>query len=499
MTGNGTEIRHTLLVVDDEPANLQKLKRTFLGRYRVYEATSAEEALDLAKKIDVDLVISDQRMPRMSGVELLKRFLRIRPDAMRIILTGYTDTEDLIDAINEGHVYRYITKPWEPEEMRIVVRQALEKRDLERENRRLAEELREANEKLKAQNRALKNDVKRFMDADNFIFRSPAMDSVVRSADKIAGSESTVLVTGETGTGKELVARRIHQGSPRRKGPFVAVNCGAIPRELVESEFFGWQKGAFSGAHANRKGYFQLAEGGTLFLDEIGEAPLELQVKLLRALQNREIWPVGAEHAVNVDVRIIASTNRDLATEVEKGNFREDLFFRLSVFVLEVPPLRERPADIRALAEFFLDRAWKRSGCRPVPVAEATYRVLERLPWPGNVRQLENEAERMALMAEPGAPIGPACLSRYLTEGTNLAEEPVEGGSDGDVPEPPARENAAPPEDLDLRRNVDALEEQLVRAALDRTGGNRTRAAALLGITRPSFLDRLKRFGLTAE
>lgn len=486
------EIRHTLLVVDDEPANLQKLKRTFLGRYRVYEAVSAEEALGLAEKVPVDLVITDQRMPRMTGVELLKRIIRIRPEAMRIILTGYTDTEDLIDAINEGHVYRYITKPWEPEEMRIVVRQALEKLELERENRRLAEELRVANDRLKSQNRALQNDVKRFIDTDNFIVHSPAMNGVVRAADRVAVSESTILIFGETGTGKELVARRIHRGSPRRGGPFVAVNCGAIPRELAESEFFGWKKGAFSGATNDRKGYFQLAEGGTLFLDEIGEAPLDLQVKMLRVLQNREIWPVGAERPVTADVRVVASTNRDLRAEVERGAFREDLYFRLSVFVLEVPPLRERVEDIRPLADFFLSRAWSRTKQRPLPVEERVYRALERFNWPGNVRQLENEAERLALLADPGRPVGLECLSRYL-----LPPEGAEGGDfDGAQTGPDGPTLPAPGpdgEDLDLRRNVDALEARLVREALARTGGNRTHAAALLGITRPSLLDRMKK------
>ena len=294
-----------LLVVDDEPANLQKLKRTFVAEYRVLEAASGEEAFAIAGREDVDLVITDQKMPRMSGIELLKRILKIKPDVMRIVLTGYTEVEDLIHAINDGHVYRYITKPWDPVELRIVVRQALEKQALERENRRLAEELRQANERLSRENQALQGDVRRFLDAENIIYRSRAMADILDSARRVAGVDTTVLLTGETGTGKELVARFIHRHSRRAGEVFVAVNCGAIPRELAESEFFGYRKGAFTGAVGHKKGYFQVADGGTLFLDEVGEAPMELQVKLLRALQQGEIWPVGAEKPGRVDVREI--------------------------------------------------------------------------------------------------------------------------------------------------------------------------------------------------
>ena len=477
--------KYTLLIVDDEPANLQKLRRTFFADYRLLEATSGEEAFELASGNDLDLVITDQRMPRMSGLELLKKILSIKPDVMRIILTGYTEVEDLIEAINEGHVYRYITKPWDPGELRVVVRQALEKLHLERENRRLAEELRRLNERLQAENRVLQDGIRRAVNTDRIVFAGRAMREILESASKVATVDATVLITGETGTGKELLARQIHQSSPRRQGVFVAVNCGAIPGELVESEFFGFRKGAFTGASNHKKGYFQLAEGGTLFLDEVGEAPLDLQVKFLRVLQNREIWPVGAEKPVQVNVRVVASTNRDLQAEVRLGHFREDLFFRLNVFSIRIPPLRERPEDIRPLVEFLLARAEQKLNRRLAGFEEEVFRVFEAYAWPGNVRQLENEVDRLVLLAEDGERVGPDRISPYLRQ---------EAGQ----PPAMARATGAGPalEDLDVRRHLDGLEISLIRTALQRSDGNRTHAARLLQITRQSLLERMKRCGI---
>ncbi|NLI46898.1 MAG: sigma-54-dependent Fis family transcriptional regulator [Acidobacteria bacterium] len=475
-----------LLVVDDEPANLQKLKRTFVAEYRVLEAASGEEAFAIAEREDVDLVITDQKMPRMSGIELLKRILRIKPDVMRIVLTGYTEVEDLIHAINDGHVYRYITKPWDPVELRIVVRQALEKQALERENRRLTEALRQANERLSRENQALQGDVRRFLDAENIVFRSRAMAEILDSARRVAGVDTTVLLTGETGTGKELVARFIHRHSRRAGEVFVAVNCGAIPRELAESEFFGYRKGAFSGAVGHKKGYFQVADGGTLFLDEVGEAPAELQVKLLRALQQGEIWPVGAEKPARVDVRVVASTNRDLQAEVRAGAFREDLFFRLNVFTVRIPPLAERRDDIRPLVAFFLERAQAKMNRRPVDLSEEALRLLEAYRWPGNVRQLENEVERLVLLSTEGGTIEPDAVAAYIRDEVGHPPAGAPGAGGGDAADPA----------MDLRRQTDAFERGLIIAALDACGGNRTHAAARLHITRQSLLEKMKRFGV---
>ncbi len=475
-----------LLVVDDEPANLQKLKRTFVAEYRVLEAASGEEAFAIAGREDVDLVITDQKMPRMSGIELLKRILKIKPDVMRIVLTGYTEVEDLIHAINDGHVYRYITKPWDPVELRIVVRQALEKQALERENRRLAEELRQANERLSRENQALQGDVRRFLDAENIIYRSRAMADILDSARRVAGVDTTVLLTGETGTGKELVARFIHRHSRRAGEVFVAVNCGAIPRELAESEFFGYRKGAFTGAVGHKKGYFQVADGGTLFLDEVGEAPMELQVKLLRALQQGEIWPVGAEKPGRVDVRVVASTNRDLQAEVRAGAFREDLFFRLNVFTVRIPPLAERRDDIQPLVEFFLERAQAKMNRRLAGMSAEALHLLEAYRWPGNVRQLENEVERLVLLTTEGDTIEADAVAAYIRDDTGRSPAAAPGAGAGAVADPP----------VGLRRQTDAFERGLIVAALDACGGNRTHTAARLGITRQSLLEKMKRFGI---
>jgi len=311
------------------------------------------------------------------------------------------------------------------------------------------------------------------------------MREILESARKVATGDATVLITGETGTGKELLARQIHQASPRVQGVFVAVNCGAIPRELMESEFFGYRKGAFTGASNHKKGYFQLAEGGTLFLDEIGEAPLDLQVKFLRVLQNREIWPVGAEKPVQVNVRIVASTNRDLQAEVRAGRFREDLFFRLNVFSIRIPPLRERPEDIRPLVAFLQERAERKLNRRLAGLDEEVLRMFETYSWPGNVRQLENEVDRVVLLAEEDERVGPERISPYLRQ---------EAGRPSAVA--PAASAAAIPEDLDVRRHLDALETSLIRTALSRAAGNRSQAARLLRITRQSLLERMKRFGI---
>jgi len=482
-----SEPKHTILVVDDEDANLQKLKRTFYDSYTVHEANSGEKAFAIAQREPIDLVITDQKMPRMTGIELLKRIMKIKPEVMRIILTGYTEVEDLIDAINEGHVYRYITKPWDPKELRITVRQALATLELERENRRLTIELQKANERLQVENLALRNEVRRYLDDDRIIYDSRAMKEILAAANRVARADSTVLITGETGTGKELIARYIHKHSLRADGIFVAVNCGAIPRDLAESEFFGFRKGAFTGAAAHKKGYFQVADGGTLFLDEIGEAPPELQVKMLRVLQNQEIWPVGSESPLRVNVRIIASTNRDLKAEVDRNRFREDLYFRLNVFSIRVPPLRERKEDIRPLVEFFLERFQTKLNRKLEGIEPAVLDVLRRYNWPGNVRQLENEMERLVLLTEQGQTV-----SRESISGIIAAAGPARpfSGTETGPPEPLEGEN------LDVKENLVELETRLIREALRRTGDNRTHAARLLNITRQSLLDRMKRYDI---
>ena len=466
--------RHKLLIVDDEAANLEKLKRTFVDDFDVYEARSGSDALELLHEIPVSAVITDQRMPGMTGVELLCKSLEVREDIVRIVLTGYTETEDLMDSINQGHVHRYITKPWDPTSLREVVLGELERWELEQEQDRLAKELGSVNDRLERENLKLRQEVELLQDSPRrLIHRSYAMRELLQSLDRVVPTDSTVLMQGETGTGKELLARYIHEHSPRRDGPFVPVNCGAVPSDLVESAFFGHRKGAFTGATDSRKGYFELSHGGTIFLDEIGEASLALQVKLLRVLQEGEIYPVGAEASIDVDVRVIASTNRNLSQRVEEGDFRQDLFYRLNVFAVFVPPLRGRREDVDVLSEFFVKRFCERLNRVVLTFEPTTLQMLREYDWPGNVRELENEIERIVILADPGRPIPPSRLSDRIRvkEGAKNARGP-------------------------LKEKLAALERELILDALRAHGNNKSRAADALQVSRQTIIAKLKQYGL---
>lgn len=467
--------RNELLLVDDEIANLQKLQRTFTDQYVVHLAQSGGEALKILRSANIDAIITDQKMPNMTGIEFLEASLKEYPNLVRIVLTGFTEVDDLIAAINTGKVHKYITKPWEPEDLRTAVREALEKMELQRENERLAAELKLANERLRTENIILRQEVEKQIRPDNIVYGSPEMENILRLLQRVKGTETTVLVQGETGTGKELIARYIHQQSNRNDQIFIPVNCGAIPRELVESEFFGHAKGAFTGASQEKKGFFEMADGGTIFLDEIGEAPAELQVKLLRVIQESEIMPIGYHQPKRVDVRIIASTNRDLKAEVEAGRFRQDLFFRINVFSVTIPPLRQRVKDILPLADYFLKHFNMRLNRRTGPFTEETRRLLGSYPWPGNVRELQNEVERLVLLGELERPIGPELLSDYISQ----------------------RGRAASRQDGNLKVAIRRLEEEMIREAMEKTNFNKSRAARLLGISRQSLIEKLRKPALS--
>ncbi|HUV12754.1 MAG TPA: sigma-54 dependent transcriptional regulator [Acidobacteriota bacterium] len=464
--------KYDVLVVDDEPANLQKLRRTLHGEFTVHEASGGEEALQILHRQPVAAIITDQRMPGLSGVELLRRAIEVCPDSVRIILTGYTEVEDLMDAINQGHVHRYITKPWEPFALKEAVKRELESWELRRENQRLAGELKTANAMLSRENYRLKQEVEVLRDQEKtFVFKSRAMADLLKLLDRVVQTDSTVLIQGETGTGKELLARYIHNRSLRQEGVFIPVNCGAVPADLIESAFFGHRKGSFTGASDDRKGYFELADGGTLFLDEIGEAPLDLQVKLLRVLQEGEIFRVGGQKARRVDVRIITSTNRNLGQMVEQSRFRQDLFFRLNVFSIHVPPLRTRSEDVLVLAEYFLRRVGERLN-KPVQGFEPE--VLARFQaysWPGNVRELENEIERLVILCDADQTITVEMLS------DRLRLDPWKPDRPGD-----------------LKEQLAEMERQLILKALKEHRNNKTQAAEALGITRQTIITKLKQY-----
>jgi len=452
-------VLRSVLIVDDD-ASMRHLLSVILND-RGYEAAAVATAEDALKELDArdyDLVLTDLRMPGMGGLALVRELHRERADQLVIVMSAYGTHDTALEAMKAG-AYDYLPKPFKPDDVVLVLRKAEERERLARENRRLRSELGAA------------------FPIDGLVVRSEAMHELVRQLRRVAPQKTTVLLQGESGTGKELFARALHDLSPRASFPFVAVNCGAIPAELLESELFGHVKGAFTDARRDKKGLAAEADGGTLFLDEVAELPLGLQVKLLRFLQEEELRPVGDHRARRVDVRVVAATSRDLEREVKAGAFRDDLFWRLNVVALRLPPLRERPEDVGPLAAHFLARyARLRPELSGFAFTAGALEALGAHRWPGNVRELEHAVERAVVLAERPE-IGEGDLPASV-RATAPAQPRVRG------------------EDLSLRRAIHELEEQLVRAALERTGGNRTRAAELLDISYRALLYKIKEYGL---
>jgi two-component system response regulator HupR/HoxA len=465
-----------ILILDDEPNSVNLLRITLGMDYTVHTATDGPAALALlAQHPEIALAIIDQRMPGMTGTEFIQRTIEPHPDLVRIILTGYTDIDSLIQAINAGRVYRYLTKPWQKEELLIAVRQGLEVHKLAADNVRLQEELRQANALLRVENARLRREVKGRYRFDEIIGASPALKKSLALMERVLDSDTTVLITGETGTGKELVARAIHYNGPRADKAFVTVNCADFTSEMLSSELFGHKRGAFTGAIEERQGLFKAADGGTIFLDEIGDCPESVQTRLLRVLDQGEIRRVGDDKPTRVDVRVITATNRNLEEEVQKGKFRKDLFFRLNVFTVGVPPLRQRRDDIPLLAEHFLEKLCERRSKRVLGFAPETLECLKTHPFEGNVRELENIVERAFALADPEGYITPDLLPDNTANGDG--ESPAETSES-------------------LRRNVERYEAQLIREALARNGGNQTRTALELSLSRRAFIDKLQKYGI---
>ena len=454
----------TVLVVDDE-ANLRKVLAALLRRegYEVLTASDGEEALQLLQYQTVDVILSDQRMPKVDGLTLLKEVMDKHSDVPVIILTAHGSVDSAVEAIKLG-AFDYLTKPFDKDELQMVIRKAL-----------ATAELRVNEPEPNAPNRW------------GLIGKSEKLDSIFKTIEKVAGTPSTVLITGESGTGKELVAAAIHNHSTRKDKPFIRINCAAIPRELIESELFGYEKGAFTGAVGSKPGRFELAHEGTLFLDEIGEIPIEMQVKLLRALQESEFERVGGVTTTKVDVRLIAATNRRLDKEIETGRFREDLYYRLNVVPIALPPLRERNDDIPSLVDHFLEKYNERLAKEP-KVETLHPEALQKLMsyrWPGNIRELENVIERAVLFAEAG----------IIT--VDELPDPLR-----DPPETEERPSSPPAESLGVarvgplkeivRQHTENLEKDLISRALDETGGNVTKAAQKLSISRKSLQNKMK-------
>ncbi|MCC6663693.1 MAG: sigma-54-dependent Fis family transcriptional regulator [Polyangiaceae bacterium] len=449
-----------VLVVDDEE-NLRLVLRTLLRRngYEVETAGSGEDALGLVDSFGPDFVITDVRMPKMGGLDLLATLKAKGSDATVIVMSAYGNTDLALEAM-KGGAYDYIQKPFKPDEVVLTLRKAEERELLRRENRALREEIRKEHK------------------FEDILAKSPNMQAIFRTIAKIAEYKTTVLVTGESGSGKELVARAIHRRSSRRGGPFVPINCGAIPENLLESELFGHKKGAFTDAISDRRGLFEEADGGTLFLDEIGELPLGLQVKLLRVLEDEKIRRLGEARDIQVDVRIITATHRDLTAETKAGRFREDLFYRLNVLPIHVPPLRERREDIPLLIEHFITRNNTRLGTNIRGMDSECRRLLYEYSWPGNVRELENTIERAMVLAE-GDQLVAADLAERIREARDPVQMQLASG------------------ELSVKKTMRVIEELLIRRALQKTKGNRTRAAEVLEISHRALLYKIKDYQIT--
>jgi DNA-binding NtrC family response regulator len=455
--------RYPIVVVDDEPDILRSFQINYGDEFTIVTAESGSRGLELLGMHDPAVIVGDQRMPRMDGSEFFERSRKVRPDAIRVMLTGFADLDALVRAINAGQIYRYVSKPWDDEELRILLRQAFDVFHLTRENKRLMERLADENVYLK----------KAASPPPAIIGDGPRIREVVAQIATVAPTPATVLIEGETGTGKELVARGIHEQSPRAHRLFVAFNCAELTDTLAESELFGHKRGAFTGALADRKGLFEYADGGTIFLDEVSSMSLALQGKLLRVLQEREVRPLGDNKPRPIDVRVIAATNQCLEDEITAKRFRDDLYFRLKVFLIRVPPLRDRREDIPLLARHLITRISARLKKRVGEPSPETLAVLSRYSYRGNVRELENVLEQAVILAEPDAAITEDLLPDEILDAV--------------VPPEPA---------TTLRGIRDAFERRQIEEAVAGAHGVLSRAAESLGITYRGLAKKMDRLGI---
>ena len=457
---------HTILVVDDETRLLEVLSVVLENMgHTVLTAESAEEALDILETRDVHLVLSDLRLPGLSGRDLLEKVKTSRPGLPVVIMTAYASLKDAVELIKEG-AFDYTVKPFDLNDLEATITSAL---------RFYA---------LGAENKQLRNELRQDFNSRQFIGESPAFRTLLESIRAVSGSNANVLITGESGTGKELAAKAIHYNSPRASGPLVIINCAAIPDTLLESELFGHVKGAYTGAATSQPGRFVQADSGTIFLDEIGDMPLPLQAKILRCIQEKVVEPVGAGKPRQVDVRIIAATNQDLSTAIAGGRFRQDLYYRLNVYPIVMPPLRERMEDIPLLTRHFAEYFGSEMGRAPVMFQPEALHAMQQHDWPGNIRELENCVERLSITSANRI-IGPLdlgdCGIRPAVEKAGEAAAETCAGA-ANFP-------------LDLARQLESVERGLILQALEQTGGVQVKAAELLNISERSIWHRIKKLG----
>ena len=453
----------TLLIIEDE-AKMRRLLELNLSEdgFTVYTAADAEAGLNTLRQEKIDLVVTDLKLPGMNGLELLQAVKRTNATIPVVVMTAYGTVETAVEAMKAG-ASDYLLKPFALEEMKLILRKELDFHRLREENRSLREALGERYQ------------------FRNIVARSPKMQEVLATVERVAPTHSTVLLGGESGVGKDLIARAIHEHSRRAAGPFIKINCTAIPENLLESELFGYEKGAFTGANTSKPGRFELADKGTIFLDEIGDVPGSIQVKLLHVLQDRQFDRLGGTKTLKVDVRVIAATNQDLRAALEQGTFRQDLYYRLNVVPISIPPLRERKEEIPYLVDYFIARFARESDKPLTGITSAALQLLADFHWPGNVRELENIIER-AVALSTGTVIDTADIRLDIS-----TSAPAAAASGGSAP--------FPPEGMTLEQ----FEDEIIREALRRAGGNKSQAARLLGLSRNALRYRLSKLGVADE
>ncbi|MFO7981740.1 MAG: sigma-54 dependent transcriptional regulator [Candidatus Aminicenantes bacterium] len=452
-----------ILIIDDEQSILELLNMVFKKQgYAVETAFSADKAFKLIDEDDIDLVLTDVKLPQKSGMDILRYIRKNKPEIPVIMITAYGTIKQAVEAFKAGAV-DYILKPFDIEELKIIVEKGLNER------------------RLKEENILLKKELKERYSFKNMIGHSKPMQEIFGLIEKISGTDSTVLITGESGTGKEMAAKAVHFHGKRKDKPFVTVNCGALPENLLESELFGHVKGAFTGAVAHKKGMFQVADHGTLFLDEIGEMSPPTQVKVLRAIQEKTIRRVGGTEEIPVDVRIISATNQDLKEKLKQGTFREDLFYRLNVITLNMPPLRERKEDIPPLVNHFLKKHCEKTGIKIKRIAPEVFSVFESYPWPGNIREVENIIERIVAIEERET-ITKKSLPDELLQPHETAGEDINLGPG-----------------FDLNKVLDDLTERYIKKALEKTSGNMKKACSVLGINYRSLRYLIDKHGIKEQ
>lgn len=473
----------TILVVDDEVRSLETLQRILQEDFDVKTAINTHDAEEILNREWVQVILCDQRMPDTTGVKFLKKVRDQWPEVIRMIISGYTDSEDIISAVNDAGIYHFITKPWHPDNLILTLNNATELFRLQRQNDVLSIELKMTPRRLEEAMAKKREFLRERYQCDDGIVRTAdsCMNEVCEYIRRISPYDISVLLTGESGTGKELAARALHYNSLRWDQPFIGENCAALPDELLESELFGYKKGAFTGAVEDRVGLFERADGGSVFLDEIGEVSPAFQVKLLRVLQEGEIRPLGSGRKRQVDVRIIAATNKDLETEVREGRFREDLYYRLATVTIQLPPLRERIIDIPALANSMLEDAMSSLGKQVDGFSDEALACMQAYHWPGNVRELQNEIQHMLVMSNASI-LGAELLSpRVLRAAPEEDEQELEilAGLNGS-----------------LKERTSSLEARILRECLIRHRWNKSRAAKELGLSRVGLRSKLERYGL---